>query len=182
MKVIALWVITLCLVYGGTFGIGVTGGTQYEPSYDYRSITPEQLQDMFYGGEISLKAEALPCVFIEPSVSYLNNPTSSSSAAGVGLGVNIKPRLGRFPIVPNFGVTGTILFYNDLSLTEAAQAGRWEDYLTTSKPAFVGAGFAGLSLYLGNSLSIDCTYRYHSLAPYYGVTMVWGGISYYINW
>jgi hypothetical protein len=182
MKVIAFFVTTLCLAFGGTFGIGVTGGTQYEPAYDYRSITPEQLHEMYYGGEVSLKTEALPHVFIEPSLSYLNDPVNSSSAAGVGLGINIKPRLGRFPIVPNVGVTGTILFYNDLSLTEAAQAGVLEDYLETSTPTFVGAGFAGLSLYLGNSLSIDCTYRYHSLAPYNGVIMIWGGVSYYVNW
>jgi len=182
MKVIAFCFITLCLAFGGTFGIGVTGGTQYEPSYDYQSITPEQINEMFYGGELSLKAEALPHVFIEPSLSYLNNPTRSSAAAGVGLGINIKPRLGRFPIVPHFGVTGTILFYNDLSLTDAARAGTLDNYLKTSTPTLVGAGFAGLSLYLGNSLSIDCNYRYHSLAPYSGVTMVWGGISYYVNW
>jgi hypothetical protein len=182
MKVIALLVTTLCLAFAGTFGIGVIGGTQYEPAYDYQSITPETVREMFYGGEISLKAEALPHVFIEPSLSYLNNPTRSSSAAGIGLGVNIKPRLGRFPIVPHFGVTGTILFYNDLSLTEAAKAGVLNEYLETSTPVLVGAGFAGLSLYLGNSLSLDCNYRYHNLAPYNNVAMVWGGVSFYVNW
>jgi hypothetical protein len=182
MKVIALLCTSLCLVFAGTFGIGVIGGTQYDPTYDYQSISPEQIQDMYYGGEIALKAEAFPNVFLEPSLHYLNNPTRSQSTAGVGLGVNIKPRLGRFPIVPHFGVTGTILFYNDLSLTEATRNGTLDEYLMTSTPTFVGAGFAGLSLYLGDALSLDCNYRYHSFAPYRGITMVWGGLSYYVNW
>ena len=182
MKVIALLSISLCLAFSGSFGIGMIGGTQYDPSYDYQTITPEQIRDMYYGGELSLKAEAFPNVYLEPSISYLNNPTRSSSAAGVGLGINIKPQLGRFPIVPHFGVTGTILFYNDLSLTEAARSGNLYDYLEKSTPTFVGAGFAGLSLYLGQALSGDCNYRYSGFSPYHGVAMIWGGISYYVNW
>lgn len=182
MKVIALLSISLCLAFSGSFGIGMIGGTQYDPSYDYQTITPEQVRDMYYGGELSLKAEAFPNVYLEPSISYLNNPAHSSSAAGVGLGINIKPQLGRFPIVPHFGVTGTILFYNDLSLTEAARSGNLYDYLETSTPTFVGAGFAGLSLYLSQALSVDCNYRYHGFSPVHGVAMIWGGISYYVNW
>ena len=181
MKVFIIF-ISICVAFGGTFGINIAGGAQYESNRDYQNLTPEQVQDMFYGGEVSLMAEAFPNVFLEPTVVYFNNPQMSSSAAGVGLAVNITPRLGCFPIAPHFGVDGTILFYNDIPLTQAAQNGNINEYLETSTPRFMGTGFLGLSLFLGNALSLDCNYRYHSMSREYVVEMIWGGITYYVNW
>lgn len=180
MKIISFVLIISSLAFCGSFGIGIAGGGQYYE--DYKSLTPEMLQEMFYGAELSLSAEALPNVFLEPSFSYLNNPAVSTSAAGCGLGLNIKPRLGNFPFVPYFGLKGTILFYSEMDIREAARAGQLIAYIENSSPKLIGAGFAGISLFLGKSMSLNCNYSYYSLAPQYGVEMVWAGLTYYINW
>lgn len=180
MKRTALILIITSLAFGGRFGVGFAGGGQYDENYE--TITPEMLETLFYGGEVYIQAEALPNVFLKPSVSYLNNPTTSSAAAGVGLGLNIQPKLANFPIVPSFGIEGTMLLYNELNLTESVRAGHLQEYIETSTPKLMGVGFAGFSLCLGDCISIDCRYRYHSFSPQYGVEMIWAGLSYYINW
>jgi hypothetical protein len=177
-----LWIILIIasLAFGGRFGMGIAGGSQYDK--DYKTISPESLKNMFYGAEFYIQAEALPNVFLEPSITYFNNPTISSSAAGVGLGINIQPRLGGFPIAPFFGVEGTLLLYNDLDVAEAVKSGQLNTYIETSRPKLAGAAFAGISLFLGKSISLDCHYRYQGLSRQFGVEMVWAGLSYYFNW
>ncbi len=180
MKKITFLLILTSLAFGGRLGIGISGGGQYLE--DYETLTPERLETLFYGAKFNIKAEALPNVFLEPSIGYVNNPSISQSATGIGLGMTIKPKLGNFPIVPSFGLEGTLLFYNEDNIADAIRAGQLEQYIKTSTPELMGAGFAGLSLFLGKSISIDCTYSYHKFSPQYGVEMIWAGVSYYINW
>lgn len=180
MKKIIMLIILISLAFGGRLGMGIAGGGQYDQ--DYRTITPETIQNLFYGGKCYISAEALPNVFLEPSVIYMNNPTVSLSTAGFGLGLNIQPRLGDFPIAPSFGIEGILLLYNDANISEAVRSGNLYEYIETSTPKLMGAGFAGLSLFLGKSISLDCQYRYHAFSPQYGVEMAWAGLSYYFNW
>jgi hypothetical protein len=169
------------LAFAGRFGVGFSGGTEYDR--DYQAMSYEQLPVMFYGGEFHLQAEALPALFLEPTVSYLNNPQLATSAVGAGLRLTVQPRLGRFPLAPFFGVEGTLMFYNqNLDLQSAIQSGRLEEYLRTSNPRPIGYGFAGMSIYLGRSLSLDGQYRYLRLSEQYAVQMVWAGLTFYLNW
>jgi hypothetical protein len=180
MKKIVCLSIIATLAFAGRFGLGITGGGEYKENYE--TITVENIHNLFYGAEFYIQAEALPSIFLRPTISYLHNPSISSSMAGVGIGVNVQPRLGNFPIAPFFGVTGTILLHNDLDVTEAVRTGRLNEYIETSTPQLVGSGYAGINLFLGRNLALDCNYRYHSFSPQFGVEMVWAGLSYNINW
>lgn len=182
MKIINIFFIITSLAFCGRLGIGLSGGGQYYPDYDYSSMTLQQLQEFYYGAEFYLSAEALPNVFLEPAVTYLNNPTAHTAVAGCGLGINVKPRFGDLPIVPYFGLKGTMLFYSDIDINDVLRAGNFIAYMENSTPHLLGVGFAGLSLIFGKSLSMDCNYSYYSFAPQYNVEMVWAGITYYINW
>jgi hypothetical protein len=164
----------------GRLGIGVAGGGEYVRNY--QALSADEIQSVFYGAEFRIQAEALPSVYLEPSVSYLNNPSLQSTAAGLGLGFNVQPKLGRFPIVPSFGLEGTLLFYNTINLTDAFKNGTVEEYIQSSTPKLVASGFAGLNLFISRSMSLNCHYRYLSLAPQQNVEMVWAGLSYYFNW
>ncbi len=176
--------ITICILasiaFAGRFGIGISAGGEYQQQY--ASLTPENINDYFYSARGHLQAEALPNVYIEPSITYLNNPAINRSALGAGLGLNIQPRLGRFPIAPNFGAEGALLFYNDDPVYQAIRGGYLEQYLAESDPKFIATAYAGLSLFLGKGASLDCQYRYHNLAPQLGVQTIWGGLSFYVNW
>lgn len=180
MKTIIVISLITSLCHAGRFGIGFAGGGEYNRNYE--TVTVDELQTVFYGAEFRLQAEALPCIYMEPSIKYLNNPSMASTAAGVGLGINIQPKIGRFPIVPSFGVEGTLLLYNNLSLSDVMNNGNLADYIETAHPRIVGSGFAGLNLFLGQSVSVNCHYRYLSFAPQQNVEMVWAGLSYYFNW
>jgi len=180
MKKIVCLLIVTTFAFAGRFGIGIAGGGEYEENY--KTLTPETIQDIFYGAEFYIQAEALPNVYLRPTISYLNNPSISSSMAGIGLGVNVQPRLGNFPIAPFFGLTGTMLLHNEMDIAEAVKSGRLNEYIETSTPQLMVSGHAGLNLFLSKSLAIDCHYRYHSLSPQYGVEMIWAGLSYNINW
>jgi hypothetical protein len=180
MKYFWLSIIVFSYACAGCLGIGVSAGSEYNGNLE--TISPEIMNSMYYGAEFHVQAEALPNVYLKPSISYFNNPALSSTAAGFGLGINIQPRLGGFPIVPSFGVEGTLLLYNSLNLPEAVQNGQLEEYIETSTPRLVGAGFAGVNLFIGRSASLSCHYRYHTLAPDQHVEMVWAGIAYYFNW
>jgi hypothetical protein len=178
-KIICLFLITT-FCFAGRFGLGLTGGGEYKENYE--AVTVENINDFYYGAEFYIQAEALPSIFVRPTMSYLHNPSIPSSMAGIGLGVNVQPRLGNFPITPVFGITGTMLFYNDLDIAEAVKNGRLNEYIESSTPRIVGSGYAGINLFLSRSLVLDCQYRYHSIAPQTGVKMVWAGFSYNINW
>lgn len=180
MKRAIYLLIIFSLAFSGRLGIGISGGSEY---FDYETITIEQIPGLYYGGEFSLQAEALPNLYLEPMVSYLNNPALSSSALGFGLRANVQPRLGRFPIAPFFGVEGALLLYNNnLNASTALMSDRLETYIETSQPRTIGLGFAGVTIFLGKSVSIDCQYRYLSIADNYGIEMAWLGLTYYINW
>ncbi len=172
--------ILLSIANAGRFGVGISAGGEYRQQY--APLTPENLNSYFYSARANLQAEALPNVYLEPSITYLNNPEINQSALGTGLGFNVQPRLGRFPIAPSFGAEGILLFYNDEPAYQAIRTGTFESYIAESDPKFIATAFAGLSLFLGKSASIDCQYRYHSFAPQLGVQMLWGGISFYVNW
>jgi len=176
------WLVTLTpLAFAGRLGIGISaGGQQYG---DYRSLTVEQLPTLFYGSEFHIQAEALPHFYLEPLVSYYNNPGSAKSGLGFGLRANIQPRLGKFPLAPFFGVEGLIVLYNnDVDIGSAFQSDRLAEYIESSTPGTIGLGFAGVTLFLGKALSIDCQYRYLSFTRNYGVEMTWVGLTWYINW
>jgi hypothetical protein len=177
------YIIVLCLFsfsFAGRFGIGVAGGGEY--AADYEIASTQEIHNLFYGAEFRLQAEALPHVFLEPSLCYLNNPFFSSTAIGIGLGMTFQPRLGRFPIVPSVGIEGTLLLYNDADALASAQNGTLQEYLETSTPRMAGSGFAGLNIFLGQLLSLNCRYRYHSFAPNANAEMIWAGVSVYLNW
>ncbi|UCC12331.1 MAG: hypothetical protein JSW02_02000 [candidate division WOR-3 bacterium] len=180
MKKIIIFIISVSFSFAGRFGIGVAGGGEYLA--DYEITSPQEIHDMYYGAEFRLQAEALPHVYLEPSLSYLNNPYFSSTAVGVGLGMTFQPRLGRFPIVPSVGIEGTLLLYNTIDAVAAAQDGTLQQYLETSTPRMAGSGFAGLNLFLGELLALNCRYRYHSFAPNANAEMIWAGVSVYLNW
>jgi hypothetical protein len=169
------------LAFAGRFGVGFSGGAEYDGNY--QSLSYEQLPLLFYGGEFHLQAEALPALFLEPTVSYMNNPQLATSAVGAGLRLTVQPRLGRFFLAPFFGVEGTLMFYNQgLDLQTALRSGRLEEYLRNSNPRPIGYGFAGMSIFLGRSLSLDGQYRYLRLNDQYTVKMVWAGLTCYLNW
>lgn len=164
----------------GRLGLTIAGGGEYQENY--QSITLESSAELFYGAKFSVSTQALPNVYLEPNILYFNNPVLRNSAGGVGLKLNIQPRLGNFFLAPSFGIEGNILFYNNENLADQVAAGRLKKYIETSHPRLMGAGFAGLSLFLGRAVSIDCNYQYHQISPQLGIEMVWAGISYYINW
>lgn len=178
-KFISLFLL-LSFSFAGRLGIGVAGGGEYVADYEIDS--PQEVHDLFYGAEFRLQAEALPHVYLEPSLCYLNNPFYASTAAGVGVGVTFQPKLGRFPIVPSVGIEGTLLLYNTVDAIAAIQDGSMDQYLETSTPRLAGSGFAGLSVSLGQLLALNCRYRYHSFAPNANAEMIWAGMSVYLNW
>jgi hypothetical protein len=181
MKTIFYITLIAPLAFAGRFGVGFSGGIEYEQNYQLMSY--QQLPLTYYGGEFHLQAEALPAFYLEPTISYLNNPQLTTSAIGAGLRFTVQPRLGRFPIAPFFGGEGTLLFYNqNMDLRTAIQSGRLEEYLQTSNPRPIGYGFAGLSIFLGKSVSLDGQYRYLSMNQQIGVQMVWAGFTIYLNW
>lgn len=178
MKKIGFLLLIASFAIAGRLGIGIAGGCQYPETRE--SLTPEQFLSLYYGAELSLQAEALPHVYLVPSIVYLNNPSSSS--AGFGIGINIRPRLGGFFIAPSFGIKGTLLFSNDQDITDAIKTGQLSEYIESSTPHVNGTAFAGLSILFGDKMSLDCQYRYLGLTQEYGIEMVWAGFNYYINW
>ena len=181
MKTIIMVMLTASLVFAGSFGIGFSGGCEYDQ--DYRSMSAATLPGMYYGGEFHIQAQALPVLYLEPTFSFLNNPAMNSASVGAGLRLTVQPRLGRFPLAPFFGAEGTLLFYNsDLDLIDAYNSNRLQEYFETSHPRAVGYGFAGLSLFLGRAISLDGQYRYLGMSREIGVPMVWAGMTFYLNW
>ncbi|KPJ73809.1 hypothetical protein AMJ52_03135 [candidate division TA06 bacterium DG_78] len=180
MKKITLFLIIVSCTFAGRLGIGLAGGGQY-PNH-HETLTPEQFLDLYYGAELSVQAEALPHVYLEPFITYLNNPSHSSSSAGVGLGITLRPRLGRFFIAPAFGIKGTLLFCNDVDIADAIKNGQLNEYIESSSPRLNSTAFAGLTILFGEKMSLDCQYRYCGLTQEYGIEMVWAGLNYYINW
>lgn len=180
MKKIGLFLIIASLTYAGRLGIGIAGGTQYPENYE--TIVAERFQNLYRGAEFYIQAEALPHVFLEPSIAYLNNPSLSSSSVGFGLGVNVRPRLGGFFIAPSFGIKGTLLLSNEIDISEAIRTGQLGAYIESSSLHATYAAFAGMSIFFSDKVSLDCQYRYLGLIQEYGVEMVWVGLNYYINW
>jgi hypothetical protein len=176
--IIVLFIVSFS--FAGRFGIGVAGGGEYAANYEITSS--QEIHNLFYGAEFRLQAEALPHLYLEPSLCYLNNPFFSSTAVGVGLGMTFQPRLGRFPIVPSVGIEGTLLLCNTIDAVTAAQDGTLQQYLETSTPRMAGSGFAGLNIFLGQLLGINCRYRYHSFTSNANAEMIWAGVSVYLNW
>jgi hypothetical protein len=138
--------------------------------------------NLYYGAELSIQTEALPHVYLEPLITYLNNPSHNSSSAGLGLGITIRPRLGRFFIAPAFGIKGTLLFCNDLDIADAIKNGQLSEYIESSSPYLNSTAFAGLTILFGETMSLDCQYRYCGLTQECGIEMVWAGLNYYMNW
>jgi len=60
--------------------------------------------------------------------------------------------------------------------------GQLSEYIESSTPQLIGAGLVGLNIFFTNSVSLNCHYRYLSLAPENSVEMIWVGLTYYINW
>ncbi|MGQ9816699.1 MAG: hypothetical protein ACUVQ3_01925 [bacterium] len=182
MKKILLFILTIsALCSAGQMGIGFSAGGEYKNGYGLQNYGT--LDNMFYGGEVHISAEALPFMFIEPIGLVVNDPTKSLNVPGIGLRINVAPRLGRFFLAPFFGIEGDILFYNSrIDLKNAVTSGRWEEYFEGSSPRAIGMGFGGISVYFGKAVSFNCQYRYMSLTKNLGVEMVWAGITYYINW
>lgn len=162
-------------------GIGFSGGGEYKSGYGFQNYGA--INNMFYGAEFHISAEALPYMFLEPIGLVVNDARKHLNVPGIGLRINVAPRLGKFFLAPFFGIEGDILFYNPrIDLKNAATSGRLEDYFEGSSPRAIGMGFGGLSVYFGRAVSLDCQYRYMSLTKNLGVEMVWAGITYYINW
>ncbi|MEO0142081.1 MAG: hypothetical protein ABIL70_03035 [candidate division WOR-3 bacterium] len=181
MKFIAGVILVVSLMFGGRLGIGISGGGQYEVNFG--ALKYETLPALFYGGEFHLQAEALPSMYLEPLVLYLNDGNNKVPAGGVGLRINVAPRLGRFFLAPFFGLEGDILFYNSgIDLNQALMNNQLAVYFRESSPKTAGLGFGGVSLYFSKSLSLDCQYRYYSFGNGIGIKMAWAGFTYYINW
>jgi hypothetical protein len=169
------------LSFAGRLGIGISGGAEYQR--DYALDNYDQLPKMFYGAGFHISAEALPYMFIEPVGLVVNDATRGVTVPGIGLRINVAPKLGKFFLAPFFGVEGDIVFYNsEFSLQEAVASGRMSAYFENSTPRAFGMGFGGLSIYFGKAVSLDCQYRYTSIAKGLGVEMVYAGLTYYINW
>ncbi|HEX7318901.1 MAG TPA: hypothetical protein VF399_00915 [bacterium] len=169
------------VAFAGRLGIGASVSGQQ--SCDYQTLTIAQLPGIYYGGEFHIQAEALPHCYIEPAVVCLNNPQYAGPGIGMGLRLNIQPRIGRFFLAPFFGVEGMLVLYNDdLDVNTALQSNRMIEYIETATARTFGSGFAGVSLYLGKAISIDCNYRYLSSNQGIGVEMTTVGLNWYINW
>ncbi len=169
------------LSFAGRLGIGISGGAEYQRDYALQHY--DQLPEMFYGAEFHISAEALPYMFIEPVGLVVNDATRGVTVPGIGLRINVAPRLGKFFLAPFFGIEGDIVFYNSqFNFQEAATSGRMSAYFENSTPRALGMGFGGLSIYFGKAVSLDCQYRYTSIAKGLGVEMVYAGLTYYINW
>jgi hypothetical protein len=180
-RIIIVLIVITSFALAGRLGIGVSVSGQQ--SCDYQTLTMEQLPGIYYAGEFHIQAEALPHCYIEPTVVCLNNPQYAGPGIGMGLRLNIQPRIGRFFLAPFFGVEGLLVLYNDgLDVSTALQSDRMIEYIETSTARTFGSGFAGVSLYLGRAISIDCNYRYLSLSQGIGVEMTTVGLTWYINW
>ncbi|MGB9721729.1 MAG: hypothetical protein ACPL28_09655 [bacterium] len=180
-KLTISFILIFIMCFAGRLGIGIGAGAEYEKSYALQNY--DQLPQIFYGGEFRISAEALPYMFLEPVGLIVNDATRDMTVPGIGLRINVAPRLGKFFLAPFFGVEGDILFYNqNLAFQEAATAGRTGEYFEGSSPRAIGMGFGGLSIYFGKAVSLDCQYRYTSIAKGLGVEMVYAGLTYYINW
>ncbi len=182
MKRVLIILLSLFAVsFAGRLGIGFSGGSEYTGDYTLQNYS--QLRHMFYGGEFHISAEALPFMFIEPVGLIFNDARINGSVPGVGLRINIAPRLGKFFLAPFFGVEGDILFYNShMDFNSAMSARRLGDYFEGSSPKTLGSGYGGLSVYFGKTMSFDCQYRYISFDRNIGVEMAWAGLTFYINW
>lgn len=181
MKKLYIITITFSLVFAGRFGIGFSGGCEYEQGY--QSLSAASLPGVFFGGEFHVQAEALPAFYLEPTVSFLNNPEANQLTIGTGLRLTVQPKLGRFPLSPFFGAEAALQFFNsDLDLVAAYRAQRLTEYFETSHPRAIASGYAGLSIFLSRGLSLDGQYRYLSLCREVGVPMAWAGMTFYLNW
>ncbi|MEO0123432.1 MAG: hypothetical protein ABIL69_05440 [candidate division WOR-3 bacterium] len=182
MKRITL-LITLPIIISlaGRLGIGLSGFGEYDQNYTLKNY--ESFDKMNYTAEFHLSAEALPFMFIEPSALVVNDAFTNKMVPGIGLRINVAPRLGKFFLAPFFGVEGSILFYNPaMELKDAAYNQRLEEYFEGSSPKATGIGYGGLSIFLSSSVSLDCHYRYLYLAKGVGIEMVGAGLTCYINW
>ncbi len=180
-KITLLTSLPLIIALAGRLGIGLSGFGEYEQNYTLKNY--ESLDKMHYSAAFHISAEALPFMFIEPCASVVNDASTNKMVPGIGLRINVAPRLGRFFLAPFFGVEGNILFYNPtMELKDAAYNQRLEEYFEGSSPRATGTGFGGLSIFFGKSVSLDCHYRYLYLAKGVGIEMVGGGLTYYINW
>ncbi|MEO0095038.1 MAG: hypothetical protein ABIL46_04750 [candidate division WOR-3 bacterium] len=182
MKKIFMFILIISgICFAGRLGIGISGFGEYE--YDYSLENYERLSQMFYLAEFHLSAEALPYMYLEPIGLLVNDALNNRMLPGVGLRINIAPRLGNFFLAPFFGIEGNILFYNrGMELKDAVYTRRLEEYFENSSPRAAGLGFGGLSIYFGKAMSLDCHYRYLYIAKGIGIEMVGAGLTYYINW
>uniref|UniRef100_A0A7C4XFJ6 Uncharacterized protein n=1 Tax=candidate division WOR-3 bacterium TaxID=2052148 RepID=A0A7C4XFJ6_UNCW3 len=181
MRGIILIFIIATSLSGGRLGIGLSGGLQKDVNFDYSIYN--RISELCYGGEFHLQSEALPRLYLEPLILYFNDGVSLSPNLGVGLRVNVAPRLGRFFIAPFFGIEGDIIFTNtEINLNQAIRDNCVEEYLSSSSPKISGFGFGGISFYLGKSFSIDGQYKYYSMRGRINTEMIWAGLTYYINW
>uniref|UniRef100_A0A7V3VTD8 Outer membrane protein beta-barrel domain-containing protein n=1 Tax=candidate division WOR-3 bacterium TaxID=2052148 RepID=A0A7V3VTD8_UNCW3 len=172
---------TMTIGICGRFGVGIAGFCQYENDYSIKNYN--QFANTFYGIKCHISAEALPYMFLEPVGVLINNPLRNELAPGIGLRVNVAPRLGKFFLGPFFGFEGDILFYNpSIQFRDAVTTHRLEQYFEDSSPRGIGTGFGGLSIYLGKATSLDCHYQYLYIAKGIGIEMVCAGITFYLNW
>lgn len=181
MKIFYIITITFSLVFAGRFGIGFSGGCEYEQGF--QSLSAASLPGVFFGAEFHVQAEALPAFYLEPSISFLNHPEANQVTIGTGLRLTVQPKLGKFPLSPFFGAEGALEFFNpDLDLMEACRDQHLTEYFETSHPRPIACGYAGLSIFLSRGLSLDGQYRYLSLCREVGVPMAWAGMTFYLNW
>lgn len=180
-KLIFLVIIFQVISFAGRLGIGIGGSAEYNENYALQNYG--ELKRMYYSAEFRISAEALPYMFIEPIGIVVNDAFKNTVVPGIGLRINVAPRLGKFFLAPFFGIEGDILFYNpEMSLRESFSNNRLEEYFEGSSPRAAGMGFGGLSIYFGKSASLDCQYRYLCLAKGIGIEMVGASLTYYINW
>ncbi|MEO0162321.1 MAG: hypothetical protein ABIL39_11190 [candidate division WOR-3 bacterium] len=180
-KIIICLMLIFASIYGGRLGIGFGLNTRYQE--DYLPQNYRNLMENFFWGEFRISAEGLPYMFIEPVGMIFHDAVKNHFLPGVGLRINIAPRIGKFFLGPFFGFEGDILFYNPRSeFRDAFYANKLQDYFENSHPRGMGSGYGGLSLYLGKSTSLDCHYRYLYLAPGMGIEMVGINLTFYLNW
>ncbi|MCX7994781.1 MAG: hypothetical protein N3A65_03270 [candidate division WOR-3 bacterium] len=180
-KVILCIFLWYAITLGGRLGIGIGVTTKYEENY--LSQNYEELTKNYFSAEFRISAEGLPYMFIEPVGMIINDAMKKTLVPGLGLRLNVAPRLGKFFLGPFFGIEGDIIFYNqNLKFKEAIQTQRLEDYFEKSNPRAIGNGFGGISIYMGKSTSFDFQYRYLYLAKGIGVEMVGVNLTCYIDW
>ncbi len=180
-KIILSISIPIIFALAGRFGIGLSSFGEYHQDYSLQNY--DSINKMNYSVEFHISAEALPFMLIEPCALVINDAIKNKMVPGVGLRINVAPRLGSFFLAPFFGLEGNILFYNPaMEMKDAAYNQKLNEYFEGSSPRATVAGFGGLSIYFGKSISVDCHYRYLYFAKGIGIEMVGGGLTYYINW